>query len=170
MHREAYSRCRREGLTPWLLARVWELQKRGVLHVHPVLAYSTPGERRAADRYLEHLDDLRERFRFGFVERKRLVREPSAAAAYLSSYFVTGKKRKLTLQESVQSKAMPHSIIYVSHRLSGHTRVTMRSLRLVRYSWILRRTIAQYWEFVGEVPVELDERLNALRPLLPAGP
>ena len=39
MHGEAYRRCRREGLKPWLLTRVWELQKRGVLHVHPVLAY-----------------------------------------------------------------------------------------------------------------------------------
>ena len=109
MHGEAYRRCRREGLRPWLLTRVWEMQKRGVLHVHPVLAYSTAAERRAAERYLQLLGELRQEYGFGFVERKHLVREPKSAAAYLSSYFVAGKGRKASLQESVTSEAMPRS-------------------------------------------------------------
>ncbi len=98
MHRAAYQRCRREGLRPWLLLRVWELQRRGLLHAHPVLAYSTVAEKAAADRYLEHLDDLRHDFGFGYVERKHRVREPRAAAAYLSSYFIGGKRRKRALR------------------------------------------------------------------------
>jgi hypothetical protein len=170
LHRQAYIRCTREGLKPWLLARVWERQKRGTLHVHPVLAYSTPAERRAADRYLFHLDDLRERYGFGFIERKRLVREPRSAAAYLSSYFVNGKGKKATLEESVRSGAMPRSIIHVSHRLTQVSGVTMRTLRLVRYRWILLREWALYADLLGEIPPELDARLDAVEAMLARGP
>jgi hypothetical protein len=170
MHGEAYRRCKREGLTPWLLTRVWELQKRGLLHVHPVLAYSTASERRAADRYLEHLDDLRHRWGFGYVERKRLVREPSAAAAYLSSYFVTGKRRKMSLQESVQSPEMPRSIIHVSTKLTQISGVTMRSLRLHRYRWVLIRQIDEFYEYVGDYPDVLLDRLYELDESLTRGP
>jgi hypothetical protein len=133
MHREAYQRCRRDGLRPWLLVRVWEMQKRGLLHVHPVLAYSTVEEKRSADLYVAHLDAIRRRYGFGYVERKRRVREPRAAAAYLSSYFVTGKGRKVSLQESVQSNRMPRSIIHVSVRLSQRSGITMRTLRIKRH-------------------------------------
>jgi hypothetical protein len=133
MHREAYQRCRRDGFRPWLLVRVWEMQKRGLLHVHPVLAYSTVEEQRSADQYVGHLNAIRARFGFGYVERKRRVREPRAAAAYLSSYFVTGKGRKVSLQESVQSNWMPRSIIHVSVRLSQRSGITMRTLRIKRY-------------------------------------
>ena len=141
MHRAAYQRCRREGLAPWLLVRVWEQQKRGLLHAHPVFGYSTPRERAGADRYLQHLHELRQRYGFGFVERKHRVREPRAAAAYLSSYFVSGKRGKETLEESVQSNWMPRSIIHVSTRLTAASGVTMRALRLRRYAWMLRRKL-----------------------------
>jgi hypothetical protein len=136
MHREAYQRCRREDLKPWLLLRVWEMQKRGLLHAHPVLAYSTMTEKRAADRYLEHLDELRQKYGFGFIERKRRIRDPRQAAAYLSSYFINGKGSKISLEESVQSNWMPRSIIHVSVRLTGQSGVTMRTLRLKRYLWV----------------------------------
>lgn len=135
LHRQVYQRCRREGLRPWLLVRVWEMQKRGVLHVHPVFAYSTLEEKRSADRYLEHLAALRASYGFGYVERKQRVREPRAAAAYLSSYFISGKGRKVSLEESVQSNWMPRSIIHVSAKLTQRSRVTMRSLRLKRFIW-----------------------------------
>lgn len=52
LHGEAYRRCVREGLKPWLLVRVWEMQKRGLLHAHPVLAYSTPRERESSNEAL----------------------------------------------------------------------------------------------------------------------
>lgn len=139
LHRQVYQRCRREGLKPRLLVRVWEMQKRGVLHVHPVLGCSTPAERQAAERYLEHLAELRTRYGFGYVERKHRVREPRAAAAYLSSYFINGKGRKISLEESVQSNRMPHSIIHVSTELTRRSQITMRSLRLRRFAWIVWR-------------------------------
>ena len=154
LHRQAYQRCRREGLRPWLLTRVWEIQKRGLLHVHPVFAYSTLEEKRGADRYLEHLAALRGRYGFGYVERKQRVREPRAAAAYLSSYFISGKGHKVSLEESVQSNWMPRSIIHISTQLTTRSRVTMRSLRLRRYAWHLWGSIIDQ---AIATPITVDE-------------
>jgi hypothetical protein len=93
LNRTAYQRVQRElGIKPWVLTRVFEMQLRGVLHVHPVLAYGTYAERRAADRYLDLVDELGPHYGFGYSERKRRVMPALAAAAYLSAYFVTGKK------------------------------------------------------------------------------
>jgi hypothetical protein len=169
MHGEAYRRCVREGLRPWLLTRVWELQKRGLLHVHPVLAYSTAAERQAADRYLLHLGELRLKYGFGYVERKKRVREPSAAAAYLSSYFVSGKGKKLSLEESVRSKAMPRSIIHISVLLTQRSGVTMRALRLRRYAVIFPRLVENgCWRGKGELRAAVDHWVAICDGLPPA--
>lgn len=135
LHRQATIRCNRAGLRPWLLARVWEEQRRGVLHVHPVIAFSTPAERTAARTYMRHLKELAPRYGFGFPERKLRPTQAKGAAAYLSSYFVTGKKGKEALQDSVRSRAMPRSIIHVSDRLTRATGCTMRELRFRRFVW-----------------------------------
>lgn len=134
LHRQARQAAARAGVhAPQLLVRAWEEQKRGVLHVHLVVGYSTPSEKAGADRYVGELVRLAGRHGFGFVDRKPTVKEPSAAAAYLSSYFVTGSKGKLALHESVRSRAMPRSIFYVAPWLSTRSGITMRSLRLRRY-------------------------------------
>lgn len=152
MHRQAYQCCRREGLKPWLLVRVWELQKRGLLHAHPVLAYSTLAEKRGADRYLEHLDAIRRRYGFSYVERKHRVREPRAAAAYLSSYFISGKGKKSSLEESVQSNWLPRSIIHISTELTKRSGITMRTLRLRRYAWVVwRNAEPSVWAICGNL-------------------
>ena len=54
----------------FLVARVWEIQARGVLHVHPVLAYGTARQMAGARAYLERLAELAPQYGFGFVERK----------------------------------------------------------------------------------------------------
>jgi hypothetical protein len=122
--------------------RAVEQQRRGVLHWHLVVGYSTPGERAAADRYVAELVDRAPRHCFGFVDRKLDVKEPTAAAAYLSSYFVTGKGGKLTLTESVRADVLPPSIFYVAPALSRRSGLTMRSLRLRRYLWVRYRALA----------------------------
>jgi len=101
-----------------MLTRTWEMQRRGVLHAHPVLAFTTAEEQVTARAYLKHLAFYAPMYGFGFVERKQKVMAARSAAAYLSSYFVTGSKKKATLQESVTNPHMPRSIIYVSPRLS----------------------------------------------------
>lgn len=135
LHRQVTMRCTREGLRPWLLARVWEQQQRGVLHAHPILAFSTPAERRSARAYVRHLAELAPHYGFGHVERRPPAMEAKAAAAYLSSYFVTGKKGKEALQNSVRSRSMPRSIVHVSLRLTQATGCTMRELRFRRFVW-----------------------------------
>lgn len=100
LHRQVYIAVCRQGVRPRLLARVFELQRRGVLHVHPVLGFKTPAERHAAHLYAEHLSRLAPRYGFGHTERKLQSRSPKRIAAYLSSYFVTGRRGKLSLAES----------------------------------------------------------------------
>lgn len=134
LHDEAAIATQRiTGHRPRLLARVWELQARGALHVHPLVGYSTLSERQAADVYKQELSSRAARHGFGFVDRKGEVAHPRAAAAYLSSYFVSGKRGKMTLRESVTSNSMPVSIIYLSVLLTKASGVTMRSLRWKRY-------------------------------------
>jgi hypothetical protein len=135
LHRAAYQRCQRAKLKPWLLVRPWEMQHRGALHVHPVLAYGTARERHAARTYMRHLAELAPHYGFGYVDRKLEVMSKRAAAAYLSAYFVTGKNEKLSLQHSVTTHHMPRSIVYVSTRLTMKSGITMRELRFRRYVW-----------------------------------
>ena len=118
-----------------MLTRVWEIQTRGVLHVHPVLAYGTAAEMAAATTYRDALDRFAPQYGFGFVSRKFRPQPARAAAAYLSSYFCTGKKAKLALHESVFSRAMPRSIVHVSNQLTQATGCTMRELRFRRFVW-----------------------------------
>lgn len=138
-HDASQATLRLTGSRPNLLIRPWELQRRGMLHVHPVLGCSTVTERASAQVYTRELAERATRYGFGFVDRHEKLRDPVAAAAYLSSYFVSGKKvaGKLTLRESVTTGTMPPSIIYVKPELSARSGVTMRSLRLKRYLWRL---------------------------------
>lgn len=79
------------GVRPVLLARVFEKQRRGVLHVHPVLGVKTPAERHAAHLYARYLSQLADRYGFGYTERKIESRSSKRIAGYLSSYFIHGK-------------------------------------------------------------------------------
>lgn len=137
LHRRVYQAVCREGVKPVLLARVFEKQRRGVLHVHPVLGFKTPAERHAARLYAAHLAVLAAQYGFGYTERKVESRSSKRVAGYLSSYFVTGKQAKPTLQESVAAGDMPRSIIHVSTTLTTVTGVTMRELRFRRFVWFL---------------------------------
>jgi hypothetical protein len=85
----------------------------------------------------KYLFGLAPRYGFGITERKLQTRSAKRIAAYLSSYFVTGKRGKVSLQESVMSPEMPRSIIYVSTELTQRTGVTMRELRFRRFVWFL---------------------------------
>jgi hypothetical protein len=175
LHRAVYQRVVRKcDLKPRLLLRVIEIQKRGVLHVHPVLAYSTPAERTAADCYFRIMHQLAPRYGFGHTERKRLALPARAAAAYLSAYFVTGKKEKLTLQQSVMHPDMPRSIIHVSVQLTQASGYTMRELRFRRFIWKVAgnwvaigyydvaRALATYWRDNG-YPARGEELIAIIR-------
>ena len=107
-----HTRCaqrveRRLGHRPYMVLRAFEYQWRGVLHVHPVLGYSTARERAAADAYLAELERLAPEYGFGWKSGGGASVLPAgAAAAYASAYCVGkssghGGKRKLTPQDWV---------------------------------------------------------------------
>jgi hypothetical protein len=152
LHRRAsQAALRATGRRPVLIARVWELQRRGILHAHLILGYSTLAEKAAVDVYQRELAARASRHGFGYVDRKRQVREAKPAAAYLSSYFVSGRKGKIALTETVKSREMPPSIAYVNPVFTQHSGITMRSLRQRRYlykmagsAWLL---LHRQWRF-----------------------
>lgn len=73
---------------------------------------------------------------FGFVSQKLESKSPKAAAAYLSSYFITGKREKAQLQESVKHPALAGGrLIWLTSKLTLKTGVTMRELRFRRFVW-----------------------------------
>ena len=139
LHRRAYQAVRRHGVRCTLLVRTFERQRRGVLHVHPVLGFGTPAERHAAHLYAGYLERFAAHYGFGFTERRLRKLSAKAAAAYLSAYFVTGKKGKESLQESVMAPDMPRSIIHVSTDLTQLSGVTMRELRFRRFVWFIAK-------------------------------
>jgi hypothetical protein len=149
--RRLHDRCarlaRREtGLRPWVLLRAFEVQRRGVLHAHAVVARGTWGRKVAATAYERHLVRLAASYGFGGIDtptgRARHARE---SAAYVSSYLTKGKGSKRTLGETVRSDQLPQSIIHVSTSLTLRTGVTMRALRF-------RRLVHSRWEAVLPFP------------------
>jgi hypothetical protein len=136
LHRRAHEASRRQFAgVQWMLARVWEMQHRGVLHVHVLLPFETVQQKGAARAYVDELATKAQSYGFGFVDRKVQLMTRKAAAAYLSSYFVTGTG-KLTLWESVRNEQMPRSIVHLSTRLTMRTGCTMRRLRLHRFVFV----------------------------------
>lgn len=175
LHRAAKTRAdRATGHKGKLLVRTWEKQKRGLAHVHGVLAVGTPIERSWAKAYVEALADLAPRYGFGFVDGwHKIGRKPRAggqAAAYLSSYLVGRTGGKATLTETVKATDLPRLLVFVSRDLTLRTGCTMRSLRTARHVWAWRNgwiplpTVA-----LIELLVAL-ERLDRGKPASPRAP
>ena len=82
------------------------------------LGMQRPGSELPPSTIATTLERLRCRYEFGFVAQHARPMSTSAAAAYLSAYFVAGKGRKVALHESVIAPGMPRSIIWVSPRLT----------------------------------------------------
>jgi hypothetical protein len=144
-------------------------QRRGVLHAHPVLGFATPAERHAAHLYAGYLEKFAAHYGFGFTERRLRKGSSKAAAAYLSAYFVTGKKGKESLQESVAAPDMPRSIIHVSTQLTQRSGVTMRELRFRRFVWFIARAAGTSLEEARQIAMQvvagtLDLSVDAFLP------
>ena len=132
---EIERRVKRElGHGTVLLIRAWELQARGLLHIHFVLGYSTPREQLAANLFAKilHETDSREREFFGFDHGEPM--RPESAGVYVASYFAKKRNGKLTIHDTVDSGAVPRCPIYVATRLSQASGLSMRNLRLRRFA------------------------------------
>jgi hypothetical protein len=102
---------------------------------------------------------------FGFVGQKRGASQPvmaaERAAAYLSSYFVSGRGAKTTLMENARNPHLPRVLIWVSPQVTRQTGVTMRSRRRCRQLWAVR---------TGLLPPPSWSGVELARAILLAGP
>ena len=141
------------------LAHAWEHQKRGALHMHVIVPMGTEGQdawgtnvdARWYRYYVAALDELAPSYGFGFVDdhpinggKPRPARE---AAAYLSSYLISGRAEKATITETVRSRVVPSVVVYVSAKLTTKTFCTMRNLRRGRrvFMWRCGKAERQGW-------------------------
>jgi hypothetical protein len=123
-----------------LLLYQWELQKRGVWHVHFVLGLETAVERVWAFEYVAAMRRLAPRYGFGFVDADPLRRpEPAERVSrYLSKYLVKwSEDGSCDVTETVLSAGRSY-LTYVSRKLTGRSGCTMRALRSVRIAWAWR--------------------------------
>jgi hypothetical protein len=123
-----------------LLMYEWELQKRGVWHLHVVLGMETAVERVWAIEYVAALCEVGPSKGSGFIDRKplRSPRPAEKAAWYLSKYLAKWlPDGRLEISETVKSAGRT-LLNYTSRNLTRKTGCTMRALRNVRVVWAWR--------------------------------
>jgi hypothetical protein len=154
-----------------LLAYSWELQKRGVWHLHIVLGMQTAPEREWARAYVEALRSVGPAKGFGFVDAKPLERPQEArrVASYLSKYLAKWQPDGTIVVSETVTAAGRTLLNYVSRDLTTLTGCTMRALRNARLVWAAREG------YIDELRVKPGELLVAIalmdrRPLPARGP
>jgi hypothetical protein len=148
LHRAAKVRADRQtGHKGKLLARAWEKQKRGLAHLHGVIAVDTPLRRAWGKAYVDALRDLAPRYGFGYVDGwEKIIKRGCGgqqAARYLSSYLVDTRGKKASLTETAADKNLPRLLVFVSRELTSRTGCTMRNLRVARRLWASREGLAE---------------------------
>jgi hypothetical protein len=141
-----------------LLVYEWELQSRGVWHLHFVLEMETPVERVWAFEYVKALRELGPSKGFGYVDAKPLQSPQAAekAATYISKYLAKWNEDG-SFEGAETVKAAGRSLLnYVSRRLTARSGVTMRVLRDVRLAWAWRE---------GHLPAEVLDPFELLHAL-----
>jgi hypothetical protein len=146
VHRRARQRVRRQGHDLAFLARVFQMQARGLLHIHIAVGYEGFQQQTAAMAYVKALKELTPDYGFGFVDGRNrgdgsTVMARERAAHYLSPYL--GSTAVSMAEQSQFGKAVSSRLVnrpvFVSHRLTAMTRCTMRNLRRVRFLYWIRR-------------------------------
>jgi hypothetical protein len=126
--------------TGGVLMYEWELQARGVWHLHFIVGMETAVERVWAFEYGKAIRRLAASKGFGFVDLHPL-RSPKPATqvgSYLAKYLAKWRDDG-TLEISETVKSAGRTLVnYVSRRLTQSSGCTMRSLRVVRIAWAFR--------------------------------
>lgn len=123
-----------------LLLYQWELQSRGVWHLHFVVGLETAIERAWATEYVKAMRELGPRYGFGFVDARplRSPRPAADCAGYISKYLAK-RQDDGSFEVSETVKAAGRTLLnYVSRRLTARSLCTMRMLRLIRVAWAWR--------------------------------
>lgn len=167
LHRWARQATIREGFDVRFLARVWQLQARGVLHLHLVVGVETEAEHAAARFYVAKLRERTREFGFGFVDARdrdgkagrSTVMEPYLAANYLSRYLSASSQ----LVRALELAERPTRLIWISPTLSTRSTITMRRLRRVRFLYALRNFGPGVLRYAGELPGWFRDPLELAR-------
>jgi len=123
-----------------VLVYQWELQVRGLWHLHLILGLQSAVERVWALEYVKAMRELAPRYGFGFVDAKPLRRpEPAErVASYLSKYLAKWKPDGSCAVTETVLAAGRSRLNYVSLKLTARSGCTMRVLRNVRIAWAWR--------------------------------
>ena len=123
-----------------ILAYQWEIQSRGVWHLHFVVGVASPREMAWAFEYVRAMRVVAPLYWFGHVDTKPLHRPRPAehCAAYIAKY-LTKRNADGSFAASTTVMTAGRSLLtYVSRSLTQRTGVTMRALRDVRLLWAYR--------------------------------
>lgn len=143
LNKAAGNRVRRKVGSHRLVAVVWELQKRGVLHRHGALRATSAVERKAARLYVEALRELAPSYGFGFVDMKDSARSVLHAARYMAKYLgKSDSPGKQGLAEVAAHIDCPPRPAWVDPQLIRRTGESMRSCRERRVVWNLATRLA----------------------------
>jgi len=152
-----------------LLVYEWELQGRGVWHLHVVIGMETSIERAWAIEYVRGLRELAPRYGFGYVDAKPLHTPQPAkqVSGYLSKYLAK-RREDGTLEVTETVRTAGRTLInYVTPNLTAKSGCTMRALRNARIVWAWREGHFSdhrlpEWDYVVAVCL-LDRRPVPLR-------
>jgi hypothetical protein len=168
LHRKAVQNVkRRTGLNSRMISYVWQLQARGVLHVHAVTRFDTEVDRIWTKHYVAELRRLAASHYFGFVDfrdRSGKTGKPSVlvaekAAGYLSRYLTESAQ----FMQAIALEERPRRLVYVASAVTRQTHCTMRRLRRVRHLWAHRQGFCHPPSWAVRDLVELVRVGNLLR-------
>lgn len=139
-------------------AYVWQMQARGVLHVHVLCAWDSELDRIASRCYIDEVRRLAPEYGFGYVDfrdragkaGKASVLEAARAAGYVSRYLSSAESVQFV--QAVKAGERPRRLVYVSPRLTRQTGCTMRNLRRVRFLWWIRQGGSSALAAAGSLP------------------
>jgi hypothetical protein len=148
---------------PPVLVCVLELQKRGALHAHLALGYTTDAERVFARAYIDSLKKWTPRCGLGYVdgwqyaERKSMF-SSERAASYLCKYLTKDHPPWFL-------RALKGPVVTVSRTIIAQSMCTMALLRKTRRLWAARDGRCDYptwgWETAVKVGYLLEARTVA---------
>ena len=119
LHEAACARVHRQLHTrPRLLARVWEFQKRGVLHAHYVLPHGTLQQAAVTAAYADAVAELSPAYGFGAAASPQ-IRAAEHAASYCAKQ----------LRETANETTAPRTIVYIDPHLKKITGCNALALR-----------------------------------------
>lgn len=138
------------GHRPAYLGSVYEIQKRGVPHLHLVYGYGLPSDIAAARALVRAFVSLAPSYDFGWPDRKLRAMSSTEATKYLAHYLVGRSSGKPAIRELLEDPAMKTllergldprrgrrrmslPLVWVTPKLSRRTLITMRTLRRSRH-------------------------------------